>query len=201
MLVRLQKGSLEVMDALKSGGVTVVEPEELVDLLENSWLKNKKCVEDARHMMTVRVPAIVPTLRALLEKLKQFKIPLALNNGDFATRNFGFKKAEMMGAGSTERGKETMVLFDWERAFISHPFLTFKNIAISLYLGNIFLSGTSMKVWSGQKSATTGASVSTAPQCLLRNAVHRERHAWWRSICEESLLRLYRKRTLFLAIC
>ncbi len=77
--------------------------------------------------MTRHLPPIVPKLKARLEKLKQFKIPLTLNNGDFATRNFGFKKAEKMSEDSTEDGKETMVLFDWERAFISHPFFDIRD--------------------------------------------------------------------------
>ncbi len=33
------------MEALKNGGVTVVEPEELVDLLENSWTKEDRFTE------------------------------------------------------------------------------------------------------------------------------------------------------------
>ncbi len=148
-----RKGSLHVMEDLKRGGVAVVEPEELVDMLENSWLKDDRFTKGDVSLMTKLLPPIVPKLKARLEKLKQFKIPLTLNHGDFATWNLGFKKAERLNADSTEDSKEAMVLFDWERASFRIPFLKCEILANPLWSTNTFLSGASTKVWSARRNA------------------------------------------------
>ena len=52
-----------------------------------------------------------------LKKLEEYEIPLVLAHGDFARRNVGFKV--------DESGEESMVLFDWQFAAISHPSFDF----------------------------------------------------------------------------
>lgn len=111
ILVRIQLGSLDVIESLKHGGVPVVEPHEMVAELENNWLKNDM-FSKATALMKVRVPLVLPMLEAQVEKLKQFKIPLTLIHGGFAPRNIGFKKVEETDNKSVEKVVLLLLLCD-----------------------------------------------------------------------------------------
>ncbi|CDF33331.1 unnamed protein product [Chondrus crispus] len=117
-LGRLQLDSLHHLEKLEAGGFQVRGPRELCNAVD-SWIVDEDLFEDQDYLMGVYAK-FAPKLKAEIERLQEYSIPLTLTHGDFASRNLGLKKGG--------DGSQQLVVFDWQFASISHPFFDLREI-------------------------------------------------------------------------
>ncbi len=92
-------------------------PDELAYEMDNTWVMENERLSQNLWGRIKTMARSFPLLKAQLESLKKYNIPLALTHGDFSRRNVGFC--------ADKKGKEKIILFDWQYAAVSHPFFDF----------------------------------------------------------------------------
>ena len=117
-LGRLQLDSLHHLEKLEAGGFQVLGPRELCNAVD-SWIVDEDLIEGQPYLMGVYAE-LAPKLKAEVERLQEYNIPLTITHGDFASRNLGLKKGR--------DGSQQLVVFDWQFGAISHPFLDLREI-------------------------------------------------------------------------
>lgn len=114
LLGKLQMESIQHIDVLREAGCPSWDLTKIVETSSN-W-------DEMWHEVELHsgwFEDLPGKLAELCEELKEFKIPMTLVHGDFFLNNY----AQAL----RDRGRD-LVIFDWEFAYIGHPFFDFHRI-------------------------------------------------------------------------
>ena len=109
----LQVSSIDYVADLESAGFRRRGPLELYEACEE-WMSSP-ITERAFLGRIGELQEAIPKLKELCLKLEDYNIPLTLVHGDLVPHNATYKESD----------KEGYLIFDWEYAYIGHPFFEF----------------------------------------------------------------------------
>lgn len=113
-MARLQVSSLHLLNEFEYAGCEVRGPHQLARNVE-TWLNDPVVTKSFRGRFD-ELEACIPAILQMCEELTHCKLPMTLVHGDLYPHNATYKYGEKEG-----NCKEFM-LFDWEYAYIGHPF-------------------------------------------------------------------------------
>ena len=113
-LGRLQRKSVEHVERLAEAGCAVRKIEKVAEAA-NEWPQKFLSLNRDPDCFS----SMIPVIEELCEELKEFRIPMALVHGDFSLGNVGFAERD---------GRRDLVIFDWQYAYIGHPFCDFHRV-------------------------------------------------------------------------
>lgn len=109
----IQLESVVHLDTLRLAGCEDRHPEHMLEKYEE-WVYNISMKHIFRSEF-YRMRDLLPLIKNTCHRLREYKIPMTLVHGDFATRNMS-----LLFDGSDN--DSNILLFDWQYACISHPF-------------------------------------------------------------------------------
>ena len=113
-LAKLQLQSVEHIKRLSDAGCPVRDLDEFREAMKD-W---PQIFEDF-NLDASGVEKLIVVIEDLCVELKKYNIPMTLVHGDFSLTNVGFRKQD---------GRKGLIVFDWEYAYIGHPFFDFHRI-------------------------------------------------------------------------
>ena len=113
-LGKLQLDSINHIGCLKEAGCPMHNLREIAKVA-NKWPEDLRKFELNSDPLT----SLLPVIEELCEEAKEFRIPVTLVHGDFATSNVAYAERD---------GRRNLVIHDWEYAHIGHPFCDFHRI-------------------------------------------------------------------------
>eukprot|EP00172_Hildenbrandia_rubra_P000646 Plantae.Rhodophyta-Hildenbrandia_rubra.ctg13518.p1 GENE.Plantae.Rhodophyta-Hildenbrandia_rubra.ctg13518~~Plantae.Rhodophyta-Hildenbrandia_rubra.ctg13518.p1 ORF type:complete len:480 (+),score=56.28 Plantae.Rhodophyta-Hildenbrandia_rubra.ctg13518:922-2361(+) len=110
-MAQIQVASISHLETLKAAGCQVRGPEQLAKKIEE-WLQDE-IVKRALSGGFKKFKKLAPELISACSQLMKSKIPLTLIHGDLSQDNATLKEGD----------NKKYLLFDWQYACISHPFM------------------------------------------------------------------------------
>eukprot|EP00737_Agarophyton_chilense_P002686 gb/GEZJ01003082.1/.p1 GENE.gb/GEZJ01003082.1/~~gb/GEZJ01003082.1/.p1 ORF type:complete len:218 (-),score=23.64 gb/GEZJ01003082.1/:454-1107(-) len=126
---RMQLSSLDFIAELRSAGCDLRGPRQLASKV-GGWLTDT-VVRRAFGGWIDELEEYIPTIMQMCEELAQCKLPRTLVHGDLYPHNATLREV------GAEDDEKAYMLFDWEYAYVGHPFCDLSTIVEKMNVGEI----------------------------------------------------------------